>query len=494
MYSKEILSKLPSVDQALQDKRFTDLLTRFDRQSVTPQLRAQLDATRQQLLKTKGANTGPGSKDNSTTLWPHSDDDTTLRHSIIGYLHQEVLDALTLEFSPSLKRVFNLTGTILHTNLGRAPYPQAAIDAMINVSKGSCNLEFDLSTGKRGRRDDHVESWICKLTGAEAATTVNNNAAAVLLTLNSLAKGKNVIVSRGELIEIGGSFRVPAIMKKAGCKLREVGTTNRTHLKDYREAIGKKTAALMKVHTSNYEIQGFTNVIDASDLADLARSKNIPLIDDLGSGTLTDLTPFGLPYERTTHEALADGADIITFSGDKLLGGPQCGIIAGRADLIARIDANPMKRAMRLDKVALAALEAVLKLYGSPDTLSKAVPSLRSMARSAEEVKTTATSLGDELRKVLPDYDVTIDQCDSQIGSGALPTKTLQSYAVVIKAAGAEKTSGKSVSSLSEKFRAMPIPLIGRISNDALWLDCRVLDAELDELTAMLRSSNAVSI
>ncbi len=465
--------QLPSVDRVLQSKVFVELAQQYGRDSVVDELRKQLSQTRKRLLATKQLN-------EQTTV---AADSVSADESIVENLYKDVLASLTREFEPSLRKVFNLTGTILHTNLGRAPYPQSAIDAMVKVSQGACNLEFDLQAGQRGRRDDHVERWICKLTGAEAATTVNNNAAAVLLTLNSIADGRNVIVSRGELIEIGGSFRVPAIMKKAGCKLRETGTTNRTHLQDYKDAIGKKTAALMKVHTSNYEINGFTKSIAARELAELASAHNIPLIDDLGSGTLVDLTPFGLPYERTAREALQDGADVITFSGDKLLGGPQCGIIAGRRDLIELIDKNPMKRAMRLDKVTLAALEAVLTLYASPDRLAERVPSLGLLSRTATEIKETAEILHRILATALPDFEITICDTKSQIGSGALPTRTLDSYAVTI-----EGNSTTSASELATLFRALSIPVIGRISQNALWLDCRSLLHDLDELTTMLQS------
>jgi len=323
-------SQLPSVDRILQQQQFTELEEHFGRDLVIAKVRTHLDDIRKTLIADAIT---PGQKSNGS-----AEGDKAIT---IDGLYQRIADSLAVEFTPSLKKVFNLSGTVLHTNLGRAPYPQTAIDAMVEVSSSACNLEFDLSSGKRGRRDDHVEEWICKLTGAEAATTVNNNAAAVLLTLNSIAFGKKVIVSRGELIEIGGSFRIPAIMKKAGCKLQEVGTTNRSHVKDYEEAIGKKTAALMKVHTSNYEINGFTKSVQVTDLTGIASAKKIPLIDDLGSGTLTDMTRFGLPYERTARDAINEGADVITFSGDKLLGGPQCGIIAGRKDLIKLIDKNP---------------------------------------------------------------------------------------------------------------------------------------------------------
>ena len=442
------LSALPSVDHLLRDTRFTDLSDQYGREILLAEVRVKLGAIREQL--------------------PASDESLD-RDSITDQLHHDVSMSLQALFAPSLKKVINLTGVILHTNLGRAPYPQAAIDAMIEVS-GACNLEFNLSTGKRGRRDDHVERWLCELTGAEAATTVNNNAAAVLLTLNSLAFGKNVIVSRGELIEIGGSFRIPAIMKKAGCKLREVGTTNRTHAKDYQEAIGKKTAALMKVHTSNYEINGFTKSVSATELAKLAAENNIPLIDDLGSGTIVDPAQFGLPYERTVREALKDGADVITFSGDKLLGGPQCGVIAGRRDLIAQIDKNPIKRAMRLDKLTLAALEAVLKLYANPDQLLETIPSLQMLARKSAEIESSASELQHELQALLPALTVSFSPCQSQIGSGALPTNTIDSYAVVIQ--GNDEFSADK---LAATLRSLTIPVIGRVSKNALWLDCRSL-------------------
>lgn len=464
-------NQLPSVDKILQSDLFAGLSECYGRDTVVNLVREHLDHMRHRLLK----NNAPGTPPNGKPEASHT--------NIISLLHTEVADLLDRDFSPSLKRVVNLTGTILHTNLGRAPYPESAISAMVNVSRGACNLEFDLALGKRGRRDDHVEDWICKLTGAEAATTVNNNAAAVLLTLNSIASEKKVIVSRGELIEIGGSFRVPAIMKKAGCKLREVGTTNRTHLRDYEDAIGKKTAALMKVHTSNYEINGFTKSIDATDLAELAHKHKIPLIDDLGSGTLTDLTVWGLPYERTAREAIEDGADIITFSGDKLLGGPQCGIIAGRKDLVRLIEKNPMKRALRLDKVTLAALGEVLKLYAKPETLAETIPSLKLLSRSSDDIRHTAEQLQSSMNKKLPQLKITVQACESQIGSGALPTRTLDSHAVVI-----EGNSEASTSSLAERFRSMSVPIIGRVNQNSLWLDCRAISDDLEEIIALIET------
>ena len=471
-------SQLPSVDRIMQSDSFISLSESYGRDTVLIEVRSKLDQARARLTNRGNSK---GVQDNPEHSNRAPDKARESKAVAIEYLRGEVEESLLQHFSPSIRRVINLTGTILHTNLGRAPYPPSAIEAMIEVSRGACNLEYNLEEGVRGRRDDHVEKWICKLTGAEAATTVNNNAAAVLLTLNSIAFKKSVIVSRGELIEIGGSFRVPAIMNKAGCKLREVGTTNRTHLHDYKGAIGKKTAALMKVHTSNYEINGFTKNIAASELATLAHAHNITLIDDLGSGTLTDVSKLGLPYERTARDALQDGADIITFSGDKLLGGPQCGIIAGRKDLISLIDKNPMKRAMRLDKVTLAALEAVLKLYSKTDQLAESIPSLEMLSRSAEEIKKSALALQSTLQKTLPQMKITISPCESQIGSGALPTRTLDSYAVVI-----EGNSSIAATDLSDKFRRLTVPIVGRISQNSLWLDCRALRDELAEISALV--------
>jgi len=461
------LNQIPSVDKVLKHQDFAQLIEDYGRDAVLGEVRHQLATAR---------------KNPSATEPPDLSKPVASASNVIEQLHTAVQTSLVQDFAPSLRKVFNLTGTILHTNLGRAPYPQSAIDAMVQVSRGACNLEYNLEKGQRGRRDDHIEKWICKLTGAEAATTVNNNAAAVLLTLNTLANKKNVIVSRGELIEIGGSFRIPAIMKKAGCKLREVGTTNRTHLSDYAENVGKKTAAIMKVHTSNYEIKGFSKSVAPDDLADLAKQHNIVLIDDLGSGTLIDPEQFGLPTERTVEQALQDGADVVTFSGDKLLGGPQCGIIAGRRDLVNLIDKNPMKRAMRLDKVTIAALEAVLKLYSNPQQLTDAIPALQLLTQNIETVTDKANHLQSVLAPLFPSARVVTRAADSQIGSGALPTKIIPSYAVTIT-----PPPDTNVADLAKSLRSLSVPVIGRIAKDALWLDCRGINHEFEALCEMLR-------
>lgn len=382
------------------------------------------------------------------------------------------------EDAPRIRPVFNLTGTVLHTNLGRAILPDAAIEAAVQAMRRPIALEFDLAEGGRGERDDHVRALICELTGAEDACIVNNNAAAVLLTLNTLAEGKETIVSRGELIEIGGSFRLPDIMKRAGTCLVETGTTNRTHLKDYEQARSERTGLVLKAHTSNYVIAGFTKAVPAADLADFCRASGIPFVHDLGSGALADLARYGLKSEPTVAAALKEGADIVTFSGDKLLGGPQAGIIAGRKDLVSMIARNPMKRALRLDKIRLAALEATFKLYRDPDRLPETLPTLRAFVRPQPDIASCAAGLAGRVAEAVGDaYGVRVAECASQIGSGALPVETLPSAGIAIRPAG-KKGAGGSLEALAAAFRHLPVPVIGRINNGELILDLRCLDDE----------------
>jgi L-seryl-tRNA(Ser) seleniumtransferase len=446
------LRRIPSVDDVLKTSTAEVAVARYGRPQVVVAVRAALDAIRAELR-----NGGADEVD-------------------ADLVATSALQHLDHAARPAVKPVFNLTGTILHTNLGRAVLAEVAVEAAVTAMRQAVALEYDLDTGRRGERDSLVRGLLCELTGAEDATIVNNNAAAVLLTLNTLAKGRDAVVSRGELIEIGGAFRMPDIMARAGCRLVEVGTTNRTHPKDYGEAIGARTGLVLKVHTSNYRIEGFVAEVSGRDLATLAHKGNVPLVNDLGSGTLIDLARYGLAHEPTVAEAVAEGADIVTFSGDKLLGGPQAGFIVGRRDLIARINKNPMKRALRLDKIRLAAIEATLALYRDPDRLSERLPTLRLMARPRDEISALAARLAPVLARRLGDrFVVEVAACASQIGSGSLPQQTIPSAGLAIRPCHGR---GRALDTLAAALRCLGVPVIGRIEDGALVLDLRCLEDE----------------
>ena len=395
--------------------------------------------------------------------------------------------------APSLRPVFNLTGTVLHTNLGRAVLAPEAVDAAIAAMRGFSALEFDLASGTRGDRDAHVEGLLCELTGAQAATVVNNNASAVLLVLAALAARKQVVVSRGELVEIGGAFRIPDIMRRAGAQMVEVGTTNRTHWKDYEDAVTASTALVMKVHTSNYAIQGFTASVPAGQLAQRLAERGISVAEDLGSGTLVDLTRWGLPAEPTPRQSIEAGVGVVTFSGDKLLGGPQAGLIVGRKDLIQKIKKNPLKRALRCDKATLAALEATLKLYRDPDRLAERLPTLRMLTRTAADIEAQAARVLPALAAFLSTFlaafwasqpgatqpepfQLRTMPCKSQIGAGSMPVDSLPSACIGIGPAVAKKSSGAFCKIVSDLLRNLPQPVLGRIEDGWVKLDLRCLD------------------
>ncbi len=453
---------LPSVDRLLNMPGLKIVAERYGHNSVLTEVRASLADLRRELLEKSAA---------TQSLIENTD--------FIESLCSGIKSRVEKRFVTTMRPVFNLTGTVIHTNLGRSALPVEAIAAMTLAATQPVNLEFDLDNATRGDRDSHLEASLCEITGAEAATVVNNNAAAVLLVLNTLAAGREVPISRGELVEIGGSFRIPEVMQSAGCILKEVGTTNRTHKKDFEAAINANTGLLLTVHTSNYAIKGFTSAVSIAELAALARQHQLPLVMDLGSGTLVNLQQFGLPNEPTVSEVLQAGADLVTFSGDKLLGGPQAGIIAGKRELIARIKNNPLKRALRVDKIILAALLEVLYLYRDPQRLCQRLPTLRDLTRPLADIVALGESLLPQMQSQLQNLaEVSLQPCKSQIGSGALPLDLLESRALVLRPITEKGKSESALQDLADKLRHLPKPVLGRISDGMLWLDLRCLYTE----------------
>ncbi|EOV8703074.1 L-seryl-tRNA(Sec) selenium transferase [Klebsiella pneumoniae] len=422
---RALYTRLPAIDRLLRDPAFSPLLAQHGHSQVVAQLRQMLDEAREQI-----------SQRQTLPDWSHD-----WQHACE--------QRLTAGQRSALRPVFNLTGTVLHTNLGRA-----------------------------------IADLLCQITGAEDACIVNNNAAAVLLMLAATASGREVVVSRGELVEIGGAFRIPDVMRQAGCQLHEVGTTNRTHAKDYRQAVNDNTALLMKVHTSNYSIEGFTKAVDEAELAAIGRELDVPVVADLGSGSLVDLSQYGLPKEPMPQEMIAAGVSLVSFSGDKLLGGPQAGIIVGKRALIAQLQSHPLKRALRADKMTLAALEATLRLYQHPEALREKLPTLRLLTRPAEEIRRLAERLQPDLAAHYADFAVSVAACQSQIGSGSLPVDRLPSAALTFTP---HDGRGSRLEALAARWRALPCPVIGRIYDGRLWLDLRCLEDETRFMEMLLR-------
>lgn len=470
--SAAMLKQLPSLDRFLKLTACQPLIADFGLTQVTEQARAFFSTLRAQVQS-------------GAAIDLHAFNEA-------GWV-AHVQERCAARTTARMRSVINVTGTVIHTNLGRSVLSESAMAFVAAMMQGPNNLEYDLAAGERGDRDDLLESLICELTGAEAATVVNNNAAAVLLTIAALAGGRESIVSRGELVEIGGAFRMPDVMSSAGSTLVEVGTTNRTHLRDYAQAITDRTGMLLKVHTSNYVVQGFTQSVSEAELAPLARERNVPLVSDLGSGALVDLSRWGLPKEPLPQEALAAGCDVVTFSGDKLLGGPQAGIIVGRKDLIDCIRRFPMKRALRLSKLPFAALEATLRLYLNPDTLLQELPTLRWLTRPVAEIeRMTQRVLPVVANAVAPRFTVEASAMKSQIGSGSLPVEVIASHGLVIRPVDA-KRRGTALDALSNALRRLPVPVIARIADDALWMDLRCLDNEAQWVSQMTRLQESLA-
>ncbi len=454
------LRQIPSVDKLISAEGAKVIIGDYGRNVVVEAARTVLKELRLKMKKTKGS--------------PHPKRELS-QEAILRKIKEHVQEKM----SPSLTKAVNATGVILHTGLGRAVLPREAQSGVKNVIEGYCTLATDIETGQRGHRDVHLNDLLCELTGAEAANVVNNNAAATMLILNTLAKGKEVIVSRGQLVEIGGSFRLPEVMEASGAVLREVGTTNKTHLRDYTAAISEETGAIMRVHHSNYRILGFTEEPSIEDLAELAIKHNIPLIDDLGSGALVDLKDFGIETEPLVQRSIKAGVDVACFSGDKLIGGPQAGIIVGKASIIQGIRKNPLSRALRVGKLTISGMEATLRLFLSREKLHDSHPVYKMFSLSLKEVKKRAQKVAKELQTQISDkVEITIIDGGSQVGSGSVPVETIPTKLLRIKPAFG------SAENLARKLRHYKLPIFTRIQKDSVLFDFRTIQEDEDTIVS----------
>lgn len=467
------LRLLPAVDVVLRQPPIQTFLSKYSRELITGLVREALDNWRGVLAQPAGAENPP----------KQYFDRDTIRQKVV----EEAIRLIELKTRVSLRSVINATGVILHTNLGRARLSDSAQTALQQIGSNYSNLELDLLDGSRGSRYQHTDELLQMLTGAEASLVVNNNAAAVLLVLNTLAREREVIVSRGQLVEIGGAFRVPDVMTQSGAVLREVGTTNKTYPTDYARAINDKTAILLKVHTSNYRIIGFTQETSLAELVKLGQASGLPVVEDLGSGLLIDLKPWGLPAEPVVGDSIRAGVDVVTFSGDKLLGGPQAGIIVGKKRYIDKMKQNPLNRAFRIDKLTLAALEITLREYLDPKQALLSIPTLRMITASQEELQAKAGQIAAGLTELIGEKLMVSVVCGkSTVGGGSMPGEELPTWLVRVK------PSGISAAALAERLRRQPVPVLVRIQDEAILLDARTIaDAEGDLLLAAFQSALA---
>ncbi len=456
--SKELLRQLPKVDEILKNEELSELSKKINQEYLVEIIRDEIDCLRKLILDGNFSDTKIDERKIIT----------------------DIKSRFEKEFSFGLKRVINATGVVLHTNLGRAPMSKNVQSRLDEILYGYCNLEYDIEKGVRGSRHDHLKSLIQKLTGAEDVIVVNNNAAAVMLVLSTLAKGKEVIVSRGELVEIGGSFRIPKVMENSGAILKEVGSTNKTHIFDYEDAVGENTAALMKVHTSNFKITGFTESISIKDLKILADKYGLPVIDDLGSGVFLDLRRYNLEYEPTVMDSLSAGADIVTFSGDKLMGGAQCGVIVGKSEYISKMKKNNLLRALRVDKMTINAVATTLSMYLDTENIDEKIPVLKMLSQKEDELKNKAERLLDKVFENNPDLgeQVKTASCNSMVGGGSLPTQLMKSYALKIN------SKNKTTTQFEKEMRITEPHIVGRVEDDSYFIDVRTVFEDELELVA----------